>query len=124
MGAPPARPVTPQAFDVGRPIGCHGPVVWARVVVGAWRVAGLMSRCLGRVRRARVGERGESSVEDAPRCGGDAGLQRRPDAGSHRPRHAPGVVDQVILVDDLSRDDNLRDTFQRYRSCFERLLAT
>jgi hypothetical protein len=22
------------------------------------------------------------------------------------------------------RDDNLRDTFQRYRSCFERLLAT
>jgi glycosyltransferase involved in cell wall biosynthesis len=36
----------------------------------------------------------------------------------------PGVVDHVILVDDLSRDDNLRDTFQRYRSCFERLLAT
>jgi hypothetical protein len=25
---------------------------------------------------------------------------------------------------DMSRDDNLRDTFQRYRSCFERLLAS
>jgi hypothetical protein len=25
------------------------------------------------------------------------------------------VVDHVILVDDLSRDDNLRDTFQRDR---------
>jgi hypothetical protein len=37
---------------------------------------------------------------------------------------SPGVVDHVILVDDLSRADNLRDTFQRYRSCFERLLAT
>jgi hypothetical protein len=24
---------------------------------------------------------------------------------------------------DMSRDDNLRDTFQRYRSCFERLLG-
>ena len=39
-------------------------------------------------------------------------------------RDIPGVVDHVVLVDDLSRDDNLRDTFQRYRSCFERLLAT
>jgi hypothetical protein len=34
------------------------------------------------------------------------------------------VVDHVILVDDPSRDDNLRDSFQRYRSCVERLLAT
>jgi len=34
------------------------------------------------------------------------------------------VVDHVILVDDPSRDDNLRDTFQRYRSYFELLLAT
>src|SRR5215217_5886762 len=33
-GAPPARPVTPQAFDVGRPIGCSGPVVWSACCCG------------------------------------------------------------------------------------------
>jgi hypothetical protein len=33
-GAPPARPVTPQAFDVGRPIGCSGPLVWGACCCG------------------------------------------------------------------------------------------
>jgi hypothetical protein len=89
--------------------------------MGAWRAAGLMSRCLVLFAFcwASVGGRCESSVEDAPRRGVMPAYNAARTLVRTYRDIPPGVVDHVILVDEVPTD-NLGDAFQRYRSLFER----